>query len=287
MPIIVGAPRSGTTLLRFMLDAHPELAIPPETDFLTIGDTLPGHGEQLLERFFIALTNFPSWPDFELSKDNFWTALHAIEPFTVRAGFRTFYRLYADRFGKSRWGDKTPIYSLNIDTIRKILPEAHFIHIIRDGRDVALSLRTMWFSPGDDMETLASYWRKFVTSARAAGAGHADYLEIRYEDLIQNTQKVLQGVCEYLCLDFDPAMLSYHTQTAGRLKEHKGRAGSKTVPTITHDERLQQQWRTTQPLDASRVFAWKTEMSDADHARFQRIAGDLLRELGYDSRASV
>src|SRR5688500_2115287 len=114
MPIIVGAPRSGTTLLRFMLDAHPDLAIPPETAFLTVGPTLKGKGDKLRERFFHAVTNYPeaspAWPDFEIPADKFRSALDEIEPFEVSEGFRAFYRLYAARFGKSRWGDKTPIY---------------------------------------------------------------------------------------------------------------------------------------------------------------------------------
>src|SRR6476659_10763175 len=100
MPIIVGAPRSGTTLLRLMLDAHSELAIPPETGFLTLGETLTGRGDKLRRNFFEAVVNYPlpspSWPDFEIPEETFREALNRISPFTIAEGYRTFYRLYAN-----------------------------------------------------------------------------------------------------------------------------------------------------------------------------------------------
>jgi hypothetical protein len=287
MPIIIGAPRSGTTLLRLMLDAHSELAIPPETGFLTLGAQLKGRGDKLRERFFRAVINHPepapSWPDFEIPEETFWQALTEITPFTVCEGYRAFYRLYAARLGKPRWGDKTPIYCLSLDAIRRVLPEARFIHIIRDGRDVALSLREMWFSPGWEIETQAAYWRKCVLAARRAGVGRTYYLEIRYEDLILNTCETLGRVCDHVGLSFEPAMLSYYTQTPERLGEHKGRSSAEGTPLLTREERLRQQQRTTAPPDPKRVFAWKRAMSADECRRFQLVAGDLLKELGYET----
>ena len=116
MPFIVGSARSGTTLLRFMLDAHSELAIPPETGFFTTISKLKGSGEKLRDMFFRAIVNYPetapSWPDFEIPQETFQQALTEIEPFNISDGYRAFYRLYAARLGKSRWGDKTPIHCL-------------------------------------------------------------------------------------------------------------------------------------------------------------------------------
>lgn len=287
MPIVVGAPRSGTTLLRFMLDAHPELAIPPETGFLTLGTTFTTSGNTLREDFFQATVNYPpaapAWSDFDVAKDAYRAALTEIEPFTVSEGFRTFYRLYAARFGKQRYGDKTPIYCQHLDTIRRVLPEARFIHIIRDGRDVARSLRPMWFSPGAKMDVQAAFWRACVTAAQRAGTGRHDYFELRYEDLVSSPRAVLEQLCAYLELPFHPAMLSYYERTPERLREHKTlyRADGSTV--VTHQQRLVQQERTTKPPDASRVFAWKREMSQEERTTFERVAGDLLRELGYET----
>ena len=285
MPIVVGSPRSGTTLLRLMLDAHSQLAIPPETGFLTIAGNIRGKGDKLRENFYHALVNYgepsPSWADFEISKSDFWSALTTITPFNVSDGCRTFYRLYANRLGKPRFGDKTPIYCKHLTTIRRVLPEARFIHIIRDGRDAALSLRQMWFSPGWEIETQASFWRDCIVSARSAGVGRPDYLEIRYEDLILNTRETLERVCAHVNLEFEDRMLSYHERAPERLKEHKGRLLADGT-SLTQEQRLRQQQRTTKPLDATCVFAWKQTMDHEERKRFQRVAGDVLEDLGYE-----
>jgi hypothetical protein len=269
-----------------MLDAHTELAIPPETGFLTLGATLKGRGDELREKFFRVVVNHPEpapvWPDFEIPAETFRAALGEVEPFTVAEGFRTFYRLYAARHGKRRWGDKTPIYCLHMDAIRRVLPEARFVHIIRDGRDAALSLRKMWFSPGWEIETQAAYWRDCVQAARRSGAGRADYLEVRYEELILDTRATLGRVCEHVGLSLEPAMLDYYTRTPERLREHKGRTRPDGTPLLTREQRLSQQELTTAPPDPRRVFAWKHAMSAEERRRFERVAGGLLRELGYE-----
>jgi Sulfotransferase family len=286
MPIIVGSPRSGTTLLRLMLDSHPELTIPPETGFLALAPKLRGSGDKLRERFFRAIINHPkptpAWPDFEIPESAFWAALTEIAPFTLPEGFRAFYRLYAARSGKSRWGDKTPLYCLELDTIRRVLPEACFIHIIRDGRDAALSLRRMRFSPGWKIETQAAYWRKNILSARRAGRGRPDYMEVRYEDLILNTRVALERICAFVSLSYNDAMLSYYTRAPERLREHKGRSRLDGTPLLTQEQRLCQQKRTTEPPDTTCVFAWKRSMSAEERGRFQLVAGDLLQDLGYE-----
>jgi hypothetical protein len=286
MPIIVGSPRSGTTLLRLMLDANSELAIPPETGFLTLSEKLKGKGNKLREKFFHAVVKYSeplaAWPDFEIPEETFWAALTEITPFSISEGFRTFYRLYATRRGKTRWGDKTPMYCRYLNPIRRALPEARFIHIIRDGRDAALSLRRMWFSPGWEIETQAAYWRDCVLAARRAGVGRDDYIEVRYEDLILNTKETLERVCTHSDLTYEEAMLSYYKRAPERLKEHKGRSLPDGTPLLTQDQRFQQQQRTTEPPDPACVFAWKRTMDTDERKRFQAVAGDLLKELGYE-----
>ncbi len=285
MPVIVGAPRSGTTLLRFMLDAHPDLAIPPETGFLRLCEEW-FHHDVSPEKFHHALTSFPesmpAWADFGVRAEDFHAALSQLVPFTVADGFRTFYRLYAERFGKSRWGDKTPLHSRYIDAIRRVIPEARFIHIIRDGRDVALSLREMWFSPGREMEIQAAHWRDWVVAAREAGRGQPDYLEVRYEALIREPESVIREICSLIDLDFQSEMLDYHRRTPERLQEHRARYRADGSLLISHERRLEQLRLTTRPPDPTRVLGWKTAMSDEDRTRFEAIAGELLRDLGYE-----
>ena len=171
MPFIVGAPRSGTTLLRLMLDANSQMAIPPETGFIPALAAISQSDDMSLETFLETVTSFPpeasNWLDFGISQEAFRLELAFLSPFTPSEGIRCFYRTYAGRFAKPRYGDKTPAYCHSIPLIEQMLPEAAFIHVIRDGRDSCLSLRPMWFSPGPDMKVLADYWRKNVLAARA------------------------------------------------------------------------------------------------------------------------
>ena len=124
-PFIVGVGRSGTTLLRMMLDAHPQLAIPPETHFIPeAADACRTGGEQSRDAFVNTLLSSRFWTDFQLDPDEFRKGINALAPFDVGAGLRVFYRLYAGRFGKTRWGDKTPTYLTQMQLIAQLLPEA-------------------------------------------------------------------------------------------------------------------------------------------------------------------
>jgi hypothetical protein len=267
-----------------MLDAHPEIAIPPETGFAIAVTQLPGD-ETLRQRFFETLTGFPpdapAWRDYGIPAEAFWQKLTRISPFNVTQGLRCFYSSYADRFGKQRWGDKTPMYCCHLQTIEAVLPEAHFIHIIRDGRDAALSLRNLWFSPGTDMETLARHWLREVTTARQQGRGVRKYLEVRYEDLVFDPRGTLTNVCSFVELTFHDAMEKYYERTAIRLDEHQARVRTNGSLVVSREERHQQQHLTFEPPDPSRAFNWRKSMSSEDRSAFESVAAPLLQELGY------
>jgi hypothetical protein len=190
--------------------------------------------------------------------------------------------LYAARFGKRRWGDKTPLYGLHLEAIATLLPEARFVHVIRDGRDTALSLRHLWFSPGKSIHTLAAYWRNVVSTARAQGAGRRHYLEVRYEDLVLQTERALREICGFLELDYEPCMLRYFERTPERLREHRERLRKDGQLVVSQEQRWQQQRRTTQPPDPSRIGGWKCSMTREEQSQFAEVAGDLLLELGYE-----
>lgn len=292
MPMIVGSPRSGTTLLRFMLDAHPDLAIPPETGFLLLEEPGTTEGDEMTarERFAAAVTQYPpdapTWPDFGLSAEAFRQRLAAVRPFSAAEGFRLFYRMYADRFGKRRYGDKTPGYCGHLQAIERLLPEARFVHLVRDGRDVAVSLRPRWFSPGHDIATQARYWRDNVTAARTQGSGCRHYLELRYEDLLHEPEAMLRRVCRFVDLPFHPAMLRYHEHTPDRLQEHRDRVRCDGRVVVTHEERFRQQERTTHPPDLARIGQWRQALSPEECRQFEDVAGDLLDDLGYRERAA-
>ncbi len=285
MPIIVGVPRSGTTLLRFMLESHPRMAIPPETGFLACIANSDTGGAYDRHALFRIVTGFPpeapGWHDFGIDAEQYWGELQRIEPFTAAEGVRAFYRLYAERQRKPRYGEKTPGYCEHISVIGRMLPEARFVHIIRDGRDVALSLRPMWFAPGRDMRTLATYWLRLVRHAREAGCRSPAYMEIRYEELVTNPRPVLERLCGFLRLDFHPVMLRYWERTPGRLKEHGARLRPDRSIVVTHEQRVDQQRRTMCPPEPARAFRWRLDMTTEECTEFVRVAGDMLEELGY------
>jgi len=288
MPVIVGAPRSGTTLLRLMLDAHPELAIPPETGFLAEASALRLSEPHLDADFFLdAITNFPpempTWQDFGITAEEFRDELNRIQVFGVADGFRAFYRSYARRFGKGRWGDKTPGYVLHITDIEKTLPEAHFIHIIRDGRDVSLSWRQYWFAPSQEMKILAGHWQHYVAEGRRQGSRCRHYIEVRYEALVRRPAEVLKEICAFLGLPYVSQMERYHETARERLCEHRERRNRAGVVVVSREERIRQQRLVTEPPDPSRIHAWKETMAPGERNDFEEVAGPLLRDLEYET----
>jgi hypothetical protein len=226
------------------------------------------------------MTGASTWADFGIPAAQLGEAFARLSPFTLTEGLRTFYRLYAAKFGKSRWGEKTPFYGLRMGAIQAVLPEARFVHLIRDGRDVALSLRPLWFSPGHEIEAQAENWRTKVSTIRASGRECRQYLEIRYEDLVLDAESVLRRVCDFIGLRYDPRMLSYHRDAEARLSEIGDQYRFKEAP-ISKEARMRLHVNTLRPPDPAHVGRWRSDMSSGDRDTFTAIAGPLLAELGY------
>jgi hypothetical protein len=285
-PVIVGCPRSGTSLLAVMLDANSQLAIPPETSFLPIVMGLTGDPESLRQRFFEIVTadkmTISNWSDFGLDKDVFWRRLHAIPAFTVAAGTRAFYALYGEGQRKTRTGDKTPGYVFTMQHIQTLLPEAHFIHVIRDPRDTAMSWRKTWFAPSQYYGELGTFWRQNVEVGRRAAPALRHYQEIRFEDLVLRPEAELKRLCTYLSLAYEPAMLDSGARGEARLARLQGRAHA-DGRMIARDERTRIHVNLARPPMAERGEAWRREMSEAERRQVERGAGPLLRQLGYEA----
>ncbi len=285
-PFVVGMNRSGTTLLRMMLDAHPQLTIPPETHFvpdLIRAARRPGATpESALE----AMKSHREWEDFEFSDEEAlgWLREGAGDP---GESVRGFYRAYAARQGKPRWGEKTPRYVGRMRQIQRALPEARFVHVIRDGRDVALSVldRTV---RDIDAPHIAKRWMRKMEKARETAPHLAHYGEIRYEDLITDTEPTLRRVCELIDLDFDPVMLEYHERSSERLSEMaRALPADDRYADLSVERRMATHAMTTKPPDTDRVSRWKRQMSEGDRVAFEDVAGGMLSELGYETGVSV
>lgn len=280
-PFVVGLGRSGNTLLRLMLDAHPDLAMPPETDFIPEAATRCAAADDPRAEFARAVTGHWRFPDFDVDASELERRLALIEPFDVGAGLRVLYGLYAEKFAKPRFGDKTPFYLDHMPLIEQLLPEAHFVHVIRDGRDVAVSIRPLWFGP-NSVRTAAGWWRDGIERARATGAGLQHYLELRFEDLVLDTEATLSRVCDFIELPWNPVMLAYHERAPERIREVRteGR-GSRGELTATVEQRHAIHALTGWPPQADRIGRWQDELGRWERRRFERVAGDLLEELGY------
>jgi hypothetical protein len=205
-------------------------------------------------------------------------------PLTPGDAIRSFYEAYAAGEGKPRWGDKSPPYTWKALRIQRALPEAHFIHIIRDGRDVALSLNEVSWGP-DDVTVAAEKWVTELRRARkrAQGLARGTYMELRYEDLVAEPEPVLRRIASFVHLPWDEAMLDYHRQAEKRMSREMARTLKPLGGgTITAEERARQHELVSRPPSQSRTGRWRTEMSAEDRAAFESVAGVMLKKLGYD-----
>jgi hypothetical protein len=270
-PFILGVGRSGTTLLRAILDTHPQMAIPGESHFIPEMARAPRRygdlGEFRWDRFLRDLARHPRFRAWGLAEDRIRDSFRRDPPSSLAAAFRSVYALFAQDRGKVRYGDKTPAYVHHITALAALFPEGRFMHLIRDGRDVALSRfdhPTMSAAPLE----LAILWKRGVEKGRRAGRRlePGRYLEVRYEDLVGRSEAVTRSVCAFIDLPFDPAMLRYHERAAEIIR-----------PT----QHPQSHARIHLP-PTSGLRDWRTQMSPADAEIFDVVAGGLLEELGYE-----
>lgn len=264
-------------MLRLMLDAHPELAIPPETYF---GPVIAAFDREGTERAVEAILRSQLWPDCGLPAEEFTRRVDDRSPASAGELLRVFYELYAEQRGKRRWGDKTPHYVESMSTVREMFPEARFVHIVRDGRDVMLSLTPLWFGPGS-LATAAEFWSQTLISAQVQARTLPFYMEVRYEDLVCDPAASLRQICEFLDLDWSPSMLEYHRHAGQRIAEESAER-HRNGRAISPGERMAIHKYVDQPPRQDRVERWRAEMSAADLRTFEGIAGETLDAFGYE-----
>lgn len=265
---IVGAGRSGTTLLRLMLDAHPSFALPPETHFVV---ALTARRLRLQQRPEIALDRVLAHPRFALwglDGDLIRAVAADRPPADLASLFRIIFETYAEAHGKPRWGDKTPGYVEHLPLLAQMFPDARFIHIIRDGRAVATSVASKPWGPPTAVSA-AWWWRGCVRQGRRDGALLGPrYLEVRYEALVADPIGVLSTVCRHLGTDYDPAMLDYWRTASERLP-----AGT-TEPGRPHERTL------LPPTTSPNRFM---TLPERERRAVEHACRPLLSELGYNT----
>jgi hypothetical protein len=275
---IVGCARSGTTLVRRIVDAHPEIAITTEMHWIShYVNYFKNQNRLVAPGLVYELSEHKRFAQFEIPREEFEALLGSGEALPYPTFLNRVFGLYGKINNKPLVGNKTSGYVRRIPTLHALWPDAKFVHIIRDGRDVCLSVlnwnkaeRTAgryasWEE--DPISTTALWWERKVRKAREDGAalGPGLYQEMHYEDLVEDPERECKRLCEFLGVAYDDAMIRF--------------AEGKTKTDLPNARRTPKKaWL---PI-TSGMRNWRTEMSVKDVERFEAAAGNLLEELGYE-----
>jgi hypothetical protein len=203
-----------------------------------------------------------------LSEHEAEAALRKVAPADYFEAVDALFSAAAERNGTPRWGEKMPEYVFHVEELASEFPGSHIVHIIRDPRDVAASVHRAGWRPS--LTEAAQFWKKRVSAARSGGRRIDDhrYHEIKYEALVQNPAEELAKLSEDLDLRFEPDMIETH------------RSGTDAIP--ESHQGLEYFQLLDRPIDSSRAFAWKQELSDWQIADVENVAAPLMEDLGYD-----
>jgi len=277
---VVGCPRSGTTLLQRMLDHHPQLAVANDTHFIPrallkaapqhLARAIEGNEIPLDDALIEGLLGYHRFPRLGVDVDE--ARALARESSTYSGWIERIYSSFAVNHGKVFGGEKTPDYVRHLPLLQGLFPRARFLHIIRDGRDVALSTLE-WAGPKKgpgrwdlwETEPLAAsalWWRWQVQKGRADSQRLApgNYAEVCYEDLVRDPEGQLRWISAFLALPYSDWMVRFHS---GRTTSIPGKSAKSN-------------WLPATPG----LRDWKDQMSPDDQALFQCIAGQTLVALG-------
>lgn len=280
---IIGNPRSGTTLLRLMLNKHSKMSVPPEAGFLVwLYDGYKDFTfiEKNVDNFVEALSNttkIEHWNlDFDLLRD--FIMLEKPDNFS---NLMDCVYVYYDKYNLSKdiaiYGDKNNFYLNKIDLLTKLYNDAKFIHIIRDGRSVAVSYKdlkkksmTSEYAPDlpDEIETIAEEWSQNIQRIHTSfdKLNSEQHHTIRFEDLISKPEKSLQNICKFLNIEYEDDMLNYFHTT-----EEDG---------LEPKDFLEWKSKNKMPLQEEEVFKYK-KLSQNELNLFENLTNDLLVKFEY------
>jgi len=266
---IVGNDRSGTTVLRLVLDRSSEAAVPPESMFLMDFASVRRRGglddPHRAARFAAEVWSHPKVRHWGLSghPPEVPAGLSHAEAyrFAVEAPFRA----YAAKEGKQRFGDKTPAYVHCLDEVFAVWPAARVVVLVRDGRDVARSITALPFGPNNPYSA-ARWWSRGIRAGLQAERLHPrQVLTVRYEDLVADPPGLVRQVCGHVGLGYNSEMLAIE-----RSSPEKIIAG-------------QAEWfaELATPISDSGSGRFLTEMGEEERRIVESVSGDELRTLGY------
>jgi hypothetical protein len=266
-----------------MLNNHKNIIVPPECGFAVwfyhkfVNAPITG---SVIRDFVVNLATAKKIETWRLDFDALEKYLKAIEPDTYPELVSCVYEFYGNSVGKKsvRWGDKNNFYSNHVDIIRAMFPSCCLIHIVRDGRDVACSYRTInrshirsKYAPQlpNEIAEIATEW--ITNLGHILGsfekAGWSNVYELRYEDLTLNPVAELQKLCTFLGEPYDNEMESYYLKNQLEQQEPI--------------EFLQWKAKTLERPTTSEIGKYQSELSQDEISGFERIAQRMLRRYGY------
>lgn len=279
---IVGAPRSGTTLLAAILAGHSRISCGPETHFF----------RRLAEADEAQLQAMECWPEtavqfisaithsafagheskqllekYQLS-DAQITAYLASKPPSIPAILASVTEQYMLRQGKARWAEKTPDHLAHTQLIRQHFPTAPVVRIVRDPRDMALSLLKVPWGAKSFTEALL-FWRRLDDASRDFFHHDARAYTLRFEDLLRAPQPEIEKLCQFLGESFEEEMLDTSAQA-----------------TAVNSRNVSWKAKVGQQFDPSRIGVWQRECSPAQNQLAEAMIGDRLTAYGYPLAAT-
>lgn len=272
---LVGADRSGTTLLRLMVNAHSQLHVPRESWFLSVLlDALPLDrplSSNEVDTAIEVIRTHERWRDWEIGDEELRARLNSLTEPLLTEVVDAVFRLSGERAGKYYWGDKTPAYVRDMDRLGALFPRAKFIHVVRDVRDVCLSLSKVWWH-GHTFKEWARYWSEAVEAGIASGyrLGQERYLEVRYEDLVLHDERELVRVCRFLDVQFEIDMLKYHENAERHIAPWERRLHRKAMA----------------PPKPGNIGKWRTDLSRLQLLSVEAVASGTMRKLGQERKFS-
>jgi Sulfotransferase family len=273
---IVGSGRCGSTLLRVMLASHSRLTIPPETWYLIplvkrfSVDRLLNADE--VESAVAIITSDYRWPDMKLDAQEFRREVSRLTEPYIRDLVEVVYRWHMHAEGKVRWGDKTPVYIEIVPELARMFPNSRFIHLIRDGHDVAKSfLDTGW--GGRWLHDKTREWTKALEYQRrwARSEFRDRILDVRYEDFVLDMEATLRKICRFIGEEFEPQMLSWEGKVDDQVPAREQ---------VRHTKLKQR-------VGPEGLARWKREMSARQTFVCEAFMGSHLARLGYERRYSA
>jgi Sulfotransferase family len=262
---VVGSERSGTTLLAVLLGRHSSLAMTPETHFFRLvpkgqSESSLSH-DQLLDRFLANKTSAELGLNMDALRDRF-----AACPPNYASLLRCVLQQFAADRLKPRCGEKTPLHLLNVPTIIQWFPDVRIVGIVRDGRDVVLSLQKMPWATERRLRPLCWRWIQLLRLARRwQRLFPQNFLLIRYEDLLRSPEPALRRLDEFAGLPFEETQLNPDMATQV--------VDAQSEP-----------WKAAalDKIDPARISGWKSKATAEQIRIMNSLMGPALRDCGYE-----